>query len=450
MIPIIRPRNSSISRVVTGVVGMDEHSVLSDYLVRTRGYLTEKLIPFWAERIVDPEFGGFQANYDEDGKRTSVREKSLLCQARTLFTFSHCLRQGFDWPGAQAQIAQGIQFLHRHFLDGEYGGYYWMVDADGSVLEDKKVLYGHSFLIYGFAEYALLTGDAEALENACRLFDLIQSKARDEVNGGYIEHFHRNFEVASSDGGGRVLKSLDVHMHLMEAFTTLYECTREAKHKAALEDVITLIFNRMIDPDTGTGVSMFTRDWGPVGNTELGTVWGADRFADKEKPPEVTSFGHNLEFAWLYLHSLDILGVPAESQRDRLLPIFDHALKHGVDRVFGGLYVEGTRQGVLVDDHKEFWQQAEALVGFLAAYGLTGERRYLEAFRTIHDFVFSKMIHPALGEWYCLLGRKGDVLRPYLGSNWKICYHTLRAVSLVVKRLEALLERATFAEGGST
>lgn len=409
-----------------------------DYLKKTEDYLNEKLIPFWAARAVEPQYGGFQTNYDRDGNRTEVSEKSFLAQCRCLFTLSHAMRLGFDWPGGREALQQGLEFLLKYYRDDTHDGYYWIVEEDGSVKDDNKIIYGHSFLIYGLAEYALLTGDATARAEAIRMFDFLQDRIADREYGGYFEHFTREFELKKARGDVSIHKSLDVHMHLMEAFTTLYELTGDDRHKQALEEVIALIFDKMVHPDTGTGISMFTQDWTPIANVELDTVWGRDRFDEDGKAPDITSYGHNIELAWLYLHAQDILGIPREKSLDRVLPIFEHTYQHGVDRTYGGLYVEGQREGSVTEPTKEFWQQAEAMVGFLDAYSLTGDEKYLEAFANVHDFVFDKMINWEQGEWFALLAENGDPIWDYMGTSWKVLYHTVRGTCLVVTKLSVI------------
>lgn len=408
------------------------------YLERSEDYLRETLIPFWTQRIVDPKHGGFQTNYDRDGRRTEVAAKTLLCQARSLFALSHAIRCGFDWPGSSEMLDQGIHFLLKHFQDGEHGGYYWVCEEDGRVRDDRKIVYGHSFLIYALAEHALLTGSASSRQEAVNLFQLLHGKAADVENGGFFEHFDRQYNRVPVRSDGQYHKSFDVHMHLMEAFTTLYQLTREPCHRDALEQMMGLIVNRILDCETGVGIAVFTPDWRPIPNQQLTALWGSDRFDEKGKPPEVTSYGHNIEFAWLYLHALDTLGKPRQDGLDRVMPIFEHTWEKGVDWENGGLYVEGYRTGDVTEPNKEFWQQAEALVGFLDAYRLTADDKYLDAFRNIHDFVFGKMINWNQGEWFPLLDRKGNVLWDYMGHNWKICYHTIRAMCEIVKRLRSI------------
>jgi mannobiose 2-epimerase len=170
---------------------------------------------------------------------------------------------------------------------------------------------------------------------------------------------------------------------------------------------------------------------------ELDTVWGSDRFEAGEKGPEITSYGHNVELAWLSMKAAAVLGIPEAAAAERALPLFRHTLNRGVDPEFGGLYVEGDRNGGPTDTDKEFWQQAEALAGFALAYRLTGDAGYLGGFDKVRSFVFRHLVHPELGEWFPLADRKGTLKRYYLGHEWKTCYHTLRGISLAVRHLES-------------
>ncbi len=416
-----------------------QHTI-SLYLNKTEKYLNEKLIPFWATKAVESKYGGFQTNYDRDGNRTDVTEKSFLAQCRCIFTISHAMRLGFIWSGGKEALKQGLDFLLKYYHDKKFDGYYWIVEEDGRVKDDNKIIYGHSFLIYGLAEYALLTGDEAIKKEAVRMFDFLQEKVADNEYGGFFEHFDRQVNLKKSHKDVPVHKSLDVHMHLMEAFTTLYELTREERHKKALMEIIELIFDKMVDQDTGTGISMFTQDWQPIANVELDTVWGRDRFDENGKGTDITSYGHNIELAWLYLHALDILDIPRENHLHRVLPIFEHTYLNGMDWKYGGIYVEGKKKGAVTEPTKEFWQQAEGMVGFLDAYQLTGDKKYFDAFKNIHDFVFNKMINWEQGDWFALLDEDGTIIWDYMGTSWKVFYHTVRGTCLVVKKLKQLIK----------
>ena len=64
--------------------------------------------------------------------------------------------------------------------------------------------------------------------------------------------------LAGVYGGDR--KSFDVHMHLMEAMTNLYEATQNPRHKERCQEIIDLIFKCIIHPEFGTGIAQFLAD----------------------------------------------------------------------------------------------------------------------------------------------------------------------------------------------
>jgi mannobiose 2-epimerase len=166
------------------------------------------------------------------------------------------------------------------------------------------------------------------------------------------------------------------------------------------------------------------------------TVWGADR--DNEgapRPLNNTSYGHNIEFLWLFLHALSVLGQSADPYRGRLEALARHTVTYGVDKEYGGVYVEGPRDGPARDLQKEFWQQAESLVGLLDAYILLKDRIYWDSFLKVFDFVWNRMINHEVGEWFALLDRDGTVLWDYLGHAWKNNYHTTRSMIQTIRRL---------------
>src|SRR5438045_4156414 len=81
---------------------------------------------------------------------------------------------------------QGYRFLTEHFLDRKNGAYFWTTDLSGKVLNDRKILYGESFVIYSLVEYYRASGDKEALRRATDLYHDIQKHAHDGKNNGWI------------------------------------------------------------------------------------------------------------------------------------------------------------------------------------------------------------------------------------------------------------------------
>lgn len=407
-----------------------------------KNYLNSGLLPFWITRTVDTENGGFLTHFDQFGNDSGEDEKSLIAQSRSVFTYSSAHRAGYG-GGKLAEMAKhGVEFLIDKMWDNEYGGFYWMVNRKGEVTIDEKIVYGHSFAIYSLSEYTLATGDPRGQEYAEKVFDLLQKYAVDTNYGGYWEMFLRNWDLKGPGAAGGDRKTLDAHMHLMEAFTTLYECTGQQVHRRKLLEIIELLTKKIMHPEYGTGIPQFWADWSVAPQIKFDIVWGWDRFTEdgqKASAEDNTSYGHNSEFAWLLMHALDILGLPYDTHREQIIKSFSHSVDNGIDWEYGGVYVEGSHAGEVYDREKEFWQQAEMLIGMLDAFRYLKDEKYWNAYVNVHRFVFDKMINHALGEWWPLMTRQGEPIWKHMSHSWKINYHDVRSMVQSVVRLDKIL-----------
>jgi mannobiose 2-epimerase len=406
-------------------------------------HLNKELLPFWTSRMLDERNGGFITHYDENGKDTGEDEKSLIAQTRCIYTLASAHRAGYGEGKLAGFAKHGVDFLLNKMWDNEYGGFFWMMDRKGNVTIDKKIIYGHAFAIYSLSEYTLATGDHRGIEYAEKAFDLIQKYCTDTMYGGYWEMFARDWTLCGPGSQGGDRKTLDVHMHLMEAFTAIYECTGRDVHRRKLLEVIEILLCRIIHPVYKTGIPQFFKDWKVAPQIKFDIIWGWDRFTGEGQKTNVTdntAYGHNAEFAWLLIHALGILKIDPIIYKDIFRTIFDHTVRNGIDNEFGGVYVEGPHSGGVSDREKEFWQQAEVLTAMLDAYIMFGEPVYLDAYHNVHRFVFDRMINKGVGEWYPLLTRQGEPIWTHMGHSWKINYHTVRAMVQSINRLDKILE----------
>jgi len=431
------------------------HSSFSDHL-------QHGIIPFWLERAWDETCKGFLTGFDEQGRDRGTPEKILYSQCRQLWFFCHVLRFYPQIDGVAVLARGGVDYLREHFWDRVHSGWYWKVSRNGSLLDDTKVVYGQSFAIYALAEYALATGDRQALELAARTFDLLRQHAADRRHGGYFEFLAADWK-SLSDWQDR--KSLDGQMHLMEALTVLAEVSNAEAHRKDLAELAEVIATKMIEPKSGCGLNQFDDEFRPVPAITIPKMWNdKERKAAQPSPADATSYGHNAELAWLFCrvtevaeaevrlraHRLEAQYLRADSDAPpgrRPLPhyapiirrLLDHTLAAGVDWECGGVYRYGRAHGEALDKNKDFWPQAEALIGFLDGFELFADTRYLDAVENIWEFVRSHMIVPGVGEWRSLLDRHGAPLDPNTGQPWKDAYHTGRAMIECTRRLQRLL-----------
>jgi mannose/cellobiose epimerase-like protein (N-acyl-D-glucosamine 2-epimerase family) len=406
------------------------------------GYLTETLLPFWIERSVDPEAGGFLTYFDRDGRSTGETTKTFLMQIRMLYTMASAHRAGYGGGRCAELAAMGAEFILHHYWDDTHAGWIWIADRYGNPTQRNKIGYGQCFAMYAFSEYFLATGDVRGREAAERTYAVVCKHMADTRHGGYFEIMRADWQPERPGRYGGDRKSMDVHMHMMEALTNMYEMTGQATHRRRLLEVIDLIIAKMLHPDAGIGYIQLSLDFQPLPAILFDVEWGRDAQPEDgvARPLEYTSYGHNVEFAWLLLHAADILKQPRETYAGVVRRIFDHTVEYGIDRELGGVYVEGPFDAPTAVIEKQFWQQAEVLVGMLDAYGMFGEQKYWDAFENVYDFVFDRFVSmTAGGEWYERLDRQGNPIDHALGHAWKICYHTVRSVIQAIKRLESIL-----------
>jgi mannobiose 2-epimerase len=394
--------------------------VSADYIRRIEGDLRENILPFWMKRAVNDGNGGFYGSLTNDLVADPAAERGSLLTSRILWTFSAAFAEYRD-PAYLAMAERAYDDL-QNFHDAEHGGFWWSVSAAGSVLRDRKQIYGQAFAIYALTEFYAATGRGESLDQAVATHRLIEAHAR-STTGGYLEAFGRAWEpiddMRLSGVDLNEPKSQNTHLHIMEAYTRLLLVWPDPGLRAALADLVDVMLDRIVDPATGHLGLFFADDW----------TLRCDRI----------SYGHDIEAAWLLTWAADALQDPELASRIHILAvkIAEVTLAEGVD-ADGGMYNQGSPGG-LTDTNKEWWPQAEAIVGFLNAFQLSREQRFLEAACRSWDFIETRLIDRRGGEWFRGVTKEGRVLDNELKvSFWKCPYHNGRTGLEAVRRLREL------------
>ena len=404
-----------------------------------RSLLSERVIPFWLERCEDKTYGGYLTSFDENGAYNQDGRKYIVTQSRMLWGFSHLApyARREDCPEMERLARQGAKYICEAFWDEQYGGFYWQLNRDGSISDPAKLVYGESFAIYALSAFARQYGAGEALAKAEETFDLLNCYAADTRYGGYYENLERDFSLSPDGKFAGDRKSLDIHMHLMEAFAELCLATKQPIHARRLREVLGLIEDRMVDWQGGYGFNQFDWQFNRIPAIDIARTWNAERAKGEAiaEPVDTTSYGHNVELSWLAHLALKTLGEDVGPHAPLLRGLLDHALRHGLDREYGGVYRDGVADGEALVTDKEWWQNFESMVGFLNGYTLFENEDYAEAFLCVWRFVRDCFIDGRFGESRQLLKRDGTVLVGDLGNPWKGIYHTGRALAECIDRL---------------
>ncbi|MEM9720399.1 MAG: AGE family epimerase/isomerase [Bacteroidota bacterium] len=379
----------------------------------------EDILFWWCEHMVDEEHGGFYGRIDGKGKLHPDARKMVILNTRILWTFSAADRL---LPNQKyRRIAdRAYQYVVEYFWDTTHKGFYWCLDTLGNKIAGKKQVYAQAFAIYALSEYFLLTQNQDALDLANQTFSLIETHSRDQHQGGYMEAFDEQWgpleDLRLGEHDQNEAKTMNTHLHILEAYSNLFLATQDPLHKEALTSLLQLFLDRFISPLTLTQTLFFDENWQPKSQT--------------------VSFGHDIECSWLLWEGVEYLKDELWDGKTReiVIQMAREVLIHSLDPE-GGIFYEKEANGH-ISIMKDWWPQAEAVVGFVNAFQLTNETNYLRAAAATWNFIQSHLKDPIHGEWYWGTFPDGtpNTLKDKAGP-WKAPYHNARACMEVMKRL---------------
>jgi len=373
------------------------------------------ILDWWRTHMPDTT-DGFYGEIDALGRPVPDAPRSVILYTRMLWFFS-AVAAYLKSDEALALAHRAAAYIRTHFVDRDHGGLYWQVNARGQVIDARKQGYAQAFGIYAFTEFVRVTGDTDALRVARQLQCCIEERFWDNRHGGYIEALSADWRVTSdqrlSDKDADSPKTMNTHLHVLEAYTLLHRVAPDAVSRAALRRVLDVFIERF----AGQGRHLrlfFDMDW-------------TDRTA-------AVSFGHDIEASWLIWEAAEALG---DSDMARVRPLVLNlaaaTLKHGFNGR-GGLSYERTFDGH-VDRDGEWWGQAEGMIGFVNAWQMTGESGYLDAATGLWEYLKGQYRACSGGEWTWY---GADAGRPPVGlaGQWKCPYHNGRAMIELDHRLK--------------
>jgi mannobiose 2-epimerase len=386
-------------------------------------HLFEHILPFWCGPALDHEQGGWMAWLSNDLKPDRAQPKGLIVNSRILWAFS-AAHQARPEPLFQKMADRAFDIVSNRFWDRQYGGALWRLDDRGNVLDDSKKLYGQAFYLYALVEYYQAFRNTQALERARELFELMERHGHDNAGGGYWEVLRRDWSEAPnarlSERDMAEKKSMNNHLHVLEAYTNLYRVSRAEPVERRLRELLSLFERRILDTRTWHLNHFFNEAW--------------------EVRSDTCTYGHDIEASWLLCEATEVLGDSAllRRQKEIAVAMAKTVLDEGMSPQ-GGLCYEG-KGGKIIDPGRECWPQAEALVGFLNAYQISHQPEFFTAASGIWTFINTHLVDRVHGEWFWRITPEGAV-DPSLPkvSEWKGPYHGTRACLEAARRLKSLI-----------
>lgn len=372
-----------------------------------------RIVDWWLERAPDYKHGGFVGEIDHRGKQVPGAAKGIILNSRLLWFFGEVARLHDD-DRCRAAGQRAWDYLDRYFDDKPNGGAAWQLAADGALQDGKKQIYAQCFCVYAFCAWYGASGKPEALDRALAYVDLIEKYAKDDKDGGYFEAFSqdwsRRVDTPLGPADTDVPKTMNTHLHLLEAYTTVHRVAPSETSEQRLRDAIFLMRERILDRDKGHLRLYFDRDWSPLG--------------------DVVSYGHDIEASWLLWEAGEILGDHAllDDMRADVLALAATSLDEGIGDA-GHLCNEFEPATGHRDQDAIWWVQAEALVGFLNAYAISGDSRYRQACDGVWEFICRYQADYVAGDWHWFSTLHTPANSPpYKVGFWKAPYHNGRAM----------------------
>ncbi|MBQ6762189.1 MAG: AGE family epimerase/isomerase [Bacteroidales bacterium] len=371
-----------------------------------RKVLESNILNYWLT-LKDPR-GGFFGEADGTGEIQRGAPRGVILNARIIWAFSAAYGMLHDSRYLEAAIHAKDWFL-AHFCDGKNGGVFWSVTAAGEPLDEKKQLYAQGFAIYGLSELYKVSSDEETLRAAIDLFRVVEAKFRDAENGGYIEALARDFspleDMSLSAHDINADKTMNSHLHILEAYANLYQVWPDPSLKKAVEELLDIVCNKVMGPD-GHLRLYFRRDWSVL--------------------PGGVSYGHDIETSWLALecasalHDIDVV--------NRVRPAALLMGKAGNEgyRADGSMMYEKLEDGSL-DLSRQWWVLAEAVVGNLWLWKFHGDLQAPDRALATWAYIRDNIVDWDNGEWFWGVHPDGtpDKDSPKAGF-WKCPYHNTR------------------------
>lgn len=391
---------------------------ISEFKKQLQRELKENILPFWSNRMVDHNHGGFYGRISGTGHLIPEADKGGILNARILWTFSSAYLQVKNRQYLET-AKRAKDYIQKYFFDPEFGGTYWTISFDGKPRDRKKQIYSQAFFIYAFTEHYRASGEESSLSVAIELFRLIEKYSFDMERNGYLEAYSRDWKLLEdlrlSAKDANEKKTMNTHLHVLEAYTNLYRVWKDEKLKKKLRNLILIFTQKIVNPSTKHLNLFFDEDW--------------------NSKSEIVSYGHDIEASWLIDEAARVLGEPgllAEVQK--ICSEIARAASEGL-QPDGSLIYESDRQTGHVDKERHWWVQNEAVVGFLNLYELNSDEAWLDKALNCWKYISQKLIDRENGEWFWSILPDGmPNLTQDKAGFWKCPYHNSRMCLEVMAR----------------
>ena len=381
--------------------------VLAAAASRAMAWLQEIAWPFWLTRGIDRDSSGRAIGFHEhltlDQHECTAEFRRLRVVTRQTYVFSEAAATGL--PGAEEAVALGLDYLRHHAFDPD-GGYHWRFDLSGGVIDARRDLYDHAFVLLALSSAMRVLPSpslaAEALALDAYLHDVFP-----HPEGGYGESLPSSLP-----------RRQNPHMHLLEACLAASEVFGDNPFLDRADDLVELFLTRMFQQTEGALPEYY--DEALVPHREFGLF--------------VVEPGHHSEWIWLldwHARRRTSVGRPAvPGIGPAILQLARFVDRHGIHAETGALVDEIWSDGTPRATSQRLWPQTERLKAEVLRPDAE-EARILQAYSVLDNYIL-----PAPpGLWLERRTSAGDFTRDAAPAS--SLYHLTAAITVSRKALAA-------------
>lgn len=375
------------------------HPDLSYYQEFYSSQLLNDTIPFWFPRSFDLEYGGFLLMRDADGSLIDD-DKAVWIQGRAtwlLATLYNTVEPKAEWlEGARL----GYEFLVKHCFDSD-GRMFFHVTREGQPIRKRRYFFSETFAVIAMAAYAKASGDEAAAIRARELF------------GKCIQYATVPGLLEPKFTSTRPAMGIGVPMIMMNTAQQVRETIGDERCDEWIGTWIRTIEQYFVKDDIRCVMEQVAPDGSIINHIDGRTL----------------NPGHAIEGAWFILEEAKYRGNDP-ALIDLGCRMLDYMWERGWDKEQGGIiYFRDVFDKPVQEywqDMKFWWPQNEAIIATLLAYLLTGNEKYAQWHKMIHDYAYTHFHDKENGEWYGYLHRDGSVAQTAKGNLFKGPFHLPR------------------------
>lgn len=384
------------------------------YIQRYRDELLNSVVPFWEKHCVDHEYGGYFTMLDRDGSVYDT-SKYMWMQWRIVYMFATLYKSGYG-AGRDNWLDIAKQGFDFLVKHGRLndGSYYFQLNRKGEPAMAPYSIFSDCFAAMGAAALYSATGEQ------------IYKDEAESAMASYIRRVPNpkgEYEKCLPGKGSRL--ALGNYMILANLGNVLGENLNTDRYEADTRAAIDTVMDKFFNEDLQVVFENINTD----GSFDLESCEG--RFINP---------GHGLESMWFVMQYAEARG--DKNLIERAAHYTDALFKFGLDREYGGIYyfmdVLGKPHLELQADMKLWWVHNEATLAALYAYKLTGEERFLDYFKMMDEYSFKHFRDPEYPEWFAYLNRRGEPTHTLKGGKWKTFFHLPRCLLFSVNLMETI------------